>query len=84
MSNQVAKKGQVFVCGACGKRSKDRYGEQAIDRGWDVSCMLHAVLCVENGIEFDKDSRVTYAVSVEDVEKLESERKTSQKASTEL
>lgn len=45
MSNQVASKGQIFVRGACGKRSKDKYGEQAIDGGWDESCMLNAVLC---------------------------------------
>lgn len=55
--NQTAPEGQVFVCGACGKRSRDRYGNNPIDRGWDESCMLHAVLCydqpilkVENGV----------------------------------
>jgi hypothetical protein len=45
--NQVAPEGQVWVCAACGKRSKDRYGDQAIDRGWDVSCALNSVLCYE-------------------------------------
>ena len=45
MSNQIAGDGEVFVCVACGKRSKDQYGEQKIDRGWDESCMLNAVLC---------------------------------------
>lgn len=43
--NRVAPPGQIYVCGACGKRSKDKYGEQMIDRGWDVSCMMWAVLC---------------------------------------
>ena len=46
--NSLAPKGQVFVCQACGKRSRDLFGEQQIDRGWDVSCMLHAVLCYED------------------------------------
>ena len=45
--NEVAPEGQVFVCGACGKRSKDRYGDQAISYGWDESCMMWAVLCYE-------------------------------------
>lgn len=46
--NEVAPAGQIFVCGACGKRSRDRFGMQAISRGWDVSCMLHAVLCYDD------------------------------------
>lgn len=33
----------VFVCCACGKRSKDRFGYEKIDRGWDESCMLNSV-----------------------------------------
>jgi hypothetical protein len=44
-TNERAGDGQVFVCACCGKRSKDRYGDEAIDTGWDESCMLHAVLC---------------------------------------
>lgn len=48
---QIAPEGQVWVCGACGKRARSRYGfdaqhqSTAIDRGWDESCMLNAVLC---------------------------------------
>ena len=48
MSNQLAEEGQVFVCGACGKRSKDLYGAQRISYGWDESCMLNAILCWED------------------------------------
>lgn len=54
--NKIAPEGEVFVCGACGKRSRDRYGSEAIDQGWDESCMLNAVLCYadkrfdENGL----------------------------------
>lgn len=46
--NKIASKGQVFVCSACGKRSKDKYGDEMIDRGWDVSCMLNSILCYED------------------------------------
>ena len=42
---------RVWVCGACGKRARSRYGfdeggkSTALDRGWDASCMSNAVLC---------------------------------------
>ena len=47
MSNEIAPEGQIYVCAACGKRSKDKYGEKPIDSGWDVSCMMNSVLCYE-------------------------------------
>jgi hypothetical protein len=62
--NQTAKKGQVFVCGACGKRSKDKYGDQAIDEGWDVSCSMHAILCKEDSIKL-KDGRAVKAEAID-------------------
>lgn len=42
--------GQVWVCGACGKTSRTRYGWDHTQRsvaspGWDASCMTWAVLC---------------------------------------
>ena len=48
MDNQIAPPGAVFVCGACGKRSRDLYGYEKISRGWDVSCVLNAILCRED------------------------------------
>jgi hypothetical protein len=41
---------QVWVCSACGKTSRSKYGfdamnRQCADRGWDESCMLNSVLC---------------------------------------
>jgi hypothetical protein len=48
MGNRIAGPGEIFVCGACGKRSRDTYGDQKIDQGWDESCMLHAVRCRED------------------------------------
>ena len=38
--------GLVWVCQACGKRARSRYGMSA-KNGWDVSCMLNAVLCFD-------------------------------------
>lgn len=49
----LALEGQVWVCAACGKRAKSRWGHDAagnstvIDDGYDSSCMSHAVLCFE-------------------------------------
>ena len=41
--------GQIFVCGACGKTSKNIYGEDPNNPfSWDESCMLNAVLCYED------------------------------------
>jgi len=54
MSDRYAKAGSVYVCGACGKKSKDLYGEGG---GWDESCMLNAVLCDEGTGEVIEDTR---------------------------
>ena len=64
MSNHVAPDGQVYVCGACGKRSRDKYGDNAIDHGWDVSCMMHAVLVHEASLCFGEGGRVVRADAV--------------------
>jgi hypothetical protein len=45
MANHEAPEGQVYVCGACGRRSRDKYGFKPIDAGWDESCAMNAVLC---------------------------------------
>lgn len=44
--------GRIWVCGACGKTSSTRSGithgninAARKSRGWDESCMMHAVLC---------------------------------------
>ncbi len=53
--NVAAKPDQVWVCSACGKTARSRYGFDDdgttrggacnADRGWDTSCTMHAVLC---------------------------------------
>jgi hypothetical protein len=46
----LAPTGYQWQCQACGKRSRTRYGfdkagkRQAIDHGWDESCMMNAAL----------------------------------------
>ena len=54
MEVNTAPSGQVFVCMACGKRSKDIFGDMKIDRGWDVSCAMNCVLCYEKKDNNDK------------------------------
>jgi hypothetical protein len=47
MANKRAPKGKVYQCKACGKRSRDEYGFDSIDYGFDESCVLNAELCDE-------------------------------------
>lgn len=48
MEERVAPDGKLWVCGACGKVAKDRYGiDGEHSFGWDASCMMNAVLCYE-------------------------------------
>ena len=77
MSNIVAPPGQIWVCGACGKRSRDLYGNHCLNRWWDVSCVLNAVLCHEDKLTIDDDGIVTNIAdggvigSAKEVEKLQ-------------
>lgn len=66
MANEKAPEGFVYVCVACGKRSKDRYGDLKIDRGWDESCMLNCEL-------FREDQLVIKGGLVVEVKKVEPE-----------
>lgn len=36
--------GTVFVCGACGKTARKRWGQVERTPGWDESCSMNAVL----------------------------------------
>lgn len=68
MTNAVAPYGKVWVCCACGKRSRDKYGSQKIDQGWDESCMMHSRL-------FDEDDLVMENGRVVRVENSNEEEK---------
>jgi hypothetical protein len=62
MPNVIAPEGQVFVCCACGRRSKDQYGNQRINRSWDESCMLNSILCYEDKLVFNNDGTIVIEV----------------------
>jgi hypothetical protein len=54
--NQRAPDGHVYVCGACGKVSRWRYGfdlagKNDATRGWDESCAMNCGLALESAIE---------------------------------
>jgi len=72
MDNKVAPPGAVFVCIACGKRSRDLFGDRKIDRGWDVSCILNSLLCRESSLVMS-GGRVTSADPWEEDEKIETQ-----------
>lgn len=57
MSNKIADEGNVFVCLACGKMSRDLYGNDPISRGWDESCMLNSAELTKSSLIID-DGRV--------------------------
>lgn len=56
--------GQVWLCGACGKRSRNRAGTHRIDHGYDESCMLNSTLVTEASIVRDRNGRITHADAV--------------------
>lgn len=64
VGNRIAPVGAVYLCTCCGRQSRDKYGDQAIDRGWDSSCYLHCVLVHEDSIERGEDGRVRAARAV--------------------
>jgi hypothetical protein len=70
MANEQAPAGKVFMCGACGKLSRWRYGfdnsNQNSDpqgrpyasHGWDESCMMNSALIEATEIEPEKIERL--------------------------
>jgi hypothetical protein len=58
--------GQMWLCGACGKRSRNKSGTHAIDYGYDESCMLNSVLVYEASIRRNAAGRIVYADAVKE------------------
>jgi len=59
----LAPAGKVWVCIACGKTSRSRFGfdkdnKNCCDPGWDVSCALNARLYDESQLERGPSGRV--------------------------
>lgn len=48
----IAPDGKVWVCLACGKFTKDKFGN---DRGWDASCVLNSNLFNINDLVIDNE-----------------------------
>jgi hypothetical protein len=54
--NQKAPDGHVYVCGACGRVSRWKYGLDFSGKhdstpGWDLSCAINSLLTLESAIE---------------------------------
>lgn len=56
MPNDKAPKGKVYQCYACSKRSKDKYGDEPLDYGWDVSCVMHSHLVDEKEAQKNREA----------------------------
>jgi hypothetical protein len=56
VDDRIAPEGWVWICFACGKRSKDVYGE--VGSSWDESCMLNSRLVEEKSIRTGSDGRI--------------------------
>ena len=50
----MPKREVVYVCLACGKTSKDKYGDPG--SLWDESCMLNSVLCYTDKLIYSEDT----------------------------
>lgn len=53
--DSVAPAGYLWVCCACGKTSKDKYGGPTASEFWDESCMLNSNLFPEKDLVFNED-----------------------------
>lgn len=58
---EIAPEGQVWVCGACGKYSKNRYAVG------DVSCYVNSVLCYDDETLKKDKGRVVSARAIKEV-----------------
>ena len=61
---RFAENGEIWVCGACGKTAKDRYGDG--NSSWDESCFMNSILCKESSLVRHPNGMVVKADPVED------------------
>ena len=69
-SDRIAPEGQIWVCCACGKMSKDRNGPSFTHRMWDASCTLNSALFYTESLKLNKDGYVTEGTIVPEQEIL--------------
>ena len=80
MSNELAPRGSVWVCCACGKMSKDHYGDKAINYGWDVSCIMNSQIFKKKLLVIGDDGRVKEVRSETETSKNSKVPKTKRRA----
>src|SRR5689334_19239416 len=56
MADNIAPPGKLWVCCACGKTTRDKYGNEG---RWDESCMLNSILSDESHLVRGANGRVT-------------------------
>lgn len=61
---RIAPEGKMWVCHACGKTVKDRYGQRG--SSWDESCFLNSALYDETLLIYGDNGRVTRILEVPD------------------
>lgn len=66
MLPKVAEDGQLFVCRACGKTSKDLYGGDG-SYGWDASCSMNAVLVFVADLIYDVNTKRVVGIQHETI-----------------
>ena len=57
-SDLIAPPGSLWVCHACGKTNRHRYGDFGSMRGWDSSCAMQSGLYSEDRLVRGADGRV--------------------------
>lgn len=62
--DQIAPEGFIYVCHACGKTSKDRYGYNKkypgeTSYGWDASCYMYSKMYKKSQLEYDEFKKVS-------------------------
>ena len=66
----------IWVCTACGKVSKDRYGSKGTSKGWDESCFVNSVLVKEDHLVWNDTKTIVIEILDEGIiEKESSENK---------
>lgn len=72
----------VWVCLACGKVSKDRYGKEGTSQGWDESCFLNSAQVKEDHIVWGTGEEAGKVVEIKEGGIIEDEMQIDGKVCT--
>jgi hypothetical protein len=53
--DRIAPEGKIWVCCACGKTSRDKYGDPGTS--WDAACVLNSQLFDEDKLVYADDGK---------------------------